>query len=59
MERPASPTAFANLTGRALSDDAVDVALFVTVGIPALRSDHVDANDRAFLSTFPYVAPAN
>lgn len=53
----AATTSFATLTGRALSDDAVDVALFVTVGVPALHSDNVDANDKAFLTTFPYVAP--
>jgi hypothetical protein len=51
-----APTAFASLTGRALADDAVDVALLVTVGIAALQSDNVDANDKAFRSTFPYVA---
>lgn len=53
----AATTSFATLTGRALADDAVDVALFVTVGVPALHSDNVDANDKAFLTTFPYVAP--
>lgn len=53
----ASPTSFASLTGRALADDAVDVALFVTVGVPGLQSDHVDANDKPFVATFPYVAP--
>lgn len=53
----ASPTAFASLTGRTLSDDATDVALFVTVGAPELQSDNVDANDLPFLTTFPYVAP--
>lgn len=52
----ASPTAFAALTGRALADDAVDVALWVTVGIPSLQSDNVDSNDRAFRDEFPYVA---
>lgn len=55
----ASPNAFAMLTGRRLEDDAVDVALFVTVGIASLQSDNVDANDVPFLSTFPYVAPAH
>ena len=52
----AAPTAFAQLTGRTLSDDATDVALFVTVGIAALQSDNVDANDKAFRTVFPYVA---
>ena len=55
----ASVTSFATLTGRALADDAVDVALAVTVGIAALHSDHVDANDTAFRTTFPYVAAAH
>lgn len=55
----AQTTAFANLTGRALGDDAVDVALAVTVGISTLQSDNVDGNDRAFLTMFPYVAEAN
>ncbi len=49
-------TAFAQLTGRALSDDAIDVALFVTVGVPELQSDNVDENDKAFRTVFPYVA---
>ena len=49
-------TAFAQLTGRALSDDAIDVALFVTVGAPQLQSDNVDANDKAFQVVFTYVA---
>jgi len=52
----AGATAFATLTGRALTDDAVDVALSVTVGDPALQSDNVDLNDKAFLMDFPYLA---
>ncbi|MDX1492700.1 MAG: choice-of-anchor D domain-containing protein [Longimicrobiales bacterium] len=53
----ASPTAFASLTGRALSDDATDVALFVVINDePSLQSDNVDANDKAFRAEFPYVA---
>ena len=55
----AGATSFATLTGRALADDAVDVALFVTVGAAELQSDNVDANDVAFLTAFPYLAPAN
>jgi len=55
----AGPTSFATLTGRALSDDAVDVALSVTVGIESLKSDNVDSNDRAFSATFPYLASPN
>lgn len=53
----ASTSAFASLTGRDLTDDAVDVALMVTVGVEALHSDNVDSNDKAFLSEFPYLAP--
>lgn len=55
----AATTSFATLTGRRLSDDAVDVALTVTVGVPGLQSDNVDANDRAFRTAFPYVAAPN
>jgi hypothetical protein len=49
-------TRFGQLTGRALSDDATDVALSVTVGVAALQSDNVSANDKAFRTVFPYVA---
>jgi hypothetical protein len=52
----AAVTRFAELTGRALADDAVDVALSVTVGIASLQSDNVDGNDKAFRTAFPYVA---
>lgn len=52
----AAETSFATLTGRALTDDAVDVALTVVVGAGALDSDNVDANDKAFRAEFPYVA---
>jgi hypothetical protein len=52
----APTTSFATLTGRALADDAVDVALSVTVGIASLQSDNVDANDKTFRAAFPYVA---
>lgn len=52
-------TSFATLTGRALADDAVDVALTVVVGVAELESDNVDMNDVAFLSAFPYLAPPN
>lgn len=50
--------------GRRLADDVVDVSLRVAAGVllPAFNrapnnalTDGVDANDRAFLSTFPYV----
>lgn len=52
----ADATSFAALTGRDLPDDAVDVALTVVVGLDFLHSDNVDANDRAFLGSFPYLA---
>ena len=54
-----SATSFATLTGRAPADDAVDVALSVVVGIDELKSDNVDANDRAFLVNFPYLPGPN
>lgn len=50
------------LTGRALSDDVIDVSLILIFGgptgasNPGLTSDHVDANDKPFLTTFPYEA---
>lgn len=50
------------LTGRALADDVIDVELILIFGGPtnsqnaALTSDHVDANDKAFLTSFPYLA---
>jgi Domain of unknown function (DUF4331) len=50
------------LTGRALSDDVIDVELTLVFGGPAakdnpgLSSDHVDGNDKPFLSSFPYLA---
>lgn len=49
---------FAQLNGRRLQDDAVDIALFLVVGdsLAALHSDHVDANDVAFMQEFPYLA---
>ena len=63
------PTTFYNgtqvLTGRALGDDVIDVELILIFGgpdataNPGLTSDHVSANDHAFLSTFPYLAAAN
>lgn len=43
------------LNGRALSDDVIDTELnLVTNG--TIPSDFVDANDKAFLPTFPYLA---
>lgn len=52
------------LTGRALADDVIDVELLLIFGgptgasNPALTSDHVNANDKPFLSSFPYLASA-
>lgn len=61
-----TPTTFFDgtnvLTGRNLSDDVIDVELLLIFGGPAgadnpgLTSDNVDANDKPFLSTFPYLA---
>jgi hypothetical protein len=51
--------------GRRLTDDVVDISLRVVAGVLVpgfnkepnnLLTDGVDANDKAFLSTFPYVA---
>ncbi len=50
------------LTGRRLDDDVISVELLLIFGgpdgtaNPALTDDNVDANDKAFLSTFPYLA---
>lgn len=50
------------LTGRALADDVIDTELLLIFGgptgtsNPGLTSDHVNANDKAFLTTFPYLA---
>lgn len=53
------------LTGRALADDVITVELILIFGgedginnpeFPGLTDDHVDANDKAFLATFPYLA---
>lgn len=50
------------LTGRALNDDVIDVELLLLFGgptgasNPGLTSDHVNANDKAFSATFPYLA---
>lgn len=49
------PTAFLN--GRKPSDDVITGELMLIFGANAdLNDDHVDANDKAFLSTFPYLA---
>ena len=50
------------LTGRALADDVIDVELLLIFGGPdgtqnsVLTSDNVSANDKPFLSSFPYLA---
>ena len=50
------------LTGRALADDVIDVELTLIFGgatgasNPGLTSDHVNSNDKAFLTSFPYMA---
>lgn len=50
------------LTGRALADDVITVELLLIFGgedfteNPTLSDDHVDANDKSFLSSFPYLA---
>lgn len=50
------------LTGRALNDDVIDAELTLIFGgptgasNPGLTSDHVNANDKAFLTSFPYLA---
>lgn len=61
-----SPTTFYDgtnvLTGRRLEDDVITVELILLFGgpdamsNPGLTDDHVDANDKAFLTTFPYLA---
>ncbi len=50
------------LTGRALADDVISVELLLIFGgptggsNPTLTDDNVDANDKPFLSSFPYLA---
>lgn len=50
------------LTGRALADDVIDVELLLIFGGPSgtsnpgLTKDNVNANDKAFLSSFPFLA---
>jgi hypothetical protein len=52
------------LTGRALADDVIDVELLLIFGgpmgtdKPGLTKDNVNANDKAFLTSFPYLATA-
>ncbi len=50
------------LTGRKLDDDVIDVELLLIFGgstgasNPGLTKDNVNANDKAFLTSFPYLA---
>jgi len=50
------------LTGRALDDDVITVELLLIFGgedfteNPSFSDDNVDANDKDFLSSFPYLA---
>ncbi len=52
------------LTGRALADDVIDVELLLIFGgptgasNPTLTKDNVSANDKAFSTSFPYLATA-
>lgn len=52
------------LTGRALADDVIDTELLLIFGGPAgtsnapLTKDNVNANDKVFLTSFPYLASA-
>ncbi len=49
------PTGFLN--GRKLNDDVITAELRLIFGSnAALNDDHVDANDKPFLATFPYLA---
>lgn len=64
-----APTTFYDgtnvLTGRALADDVIDVELTLIFGgptgtsNPGLTSDHVNGNDKPFLTSFPYLASPN
>ena len=61
-----APTTFYDgtnvLTGRNLADDVIDVELTLIFGGTdgkangGLTSDHVDGNDKPFLTSFPYLA---
>jgi len=70
---PATPVfwlswVFGGYGGRRLTDDVVDIGLGAIFGSllgntanvsPGLTTDNVDANDSAFGSAFPYLAPAH
>jgi len=47
------------LNGRGLTDDVIDAELTLLTASPSPIGDGVDANDRAFLNVFPYLASAN
>ena len=61
-----TPTTFFDgtnvLTGRALADDVIDTELLLLFGgptgtsNPGLTKDNVNANDKAFSTSFPYLA---
>ncbi len=61
-----TPTTFFDgtnvLTGRNLSDDVINVELLLIFGgpmgtsNPGLTNDNVNANDKTFLTSFPYLA---
>ena len=59
---------FGGYGGRSLSDDVVDIGLGAIFGnllgnnnnvSPGLTTDNVDANDKPFRTTFPYLASAH
>ena len=59
---------FGGFGGRSLSDDVVDIGLGALFGsllgntsnvTPGLTTDNVDVNDKAFGSTFPYLAASH
>ena len=59
---------FGGYGGRSLTDDVVDIGLGAIFGnllgnnnnvTPGLTTDNVDANDKAFGATFPYLASAH
>lgn len=59
---------FGGFGGRSLSDDVVDIGLGALFGsllgntnnvTPGLTTDNVNANDKAFGATFPYLAAPN
>jgi hypothetical protein len=57
-----SATNFGTLSGRSLANDVIDTELTLIFGgatgmsNPGLISDNVSTNDKAFLTTFPYLA---